>query len=125
MRLLLDAHPLLWWLANSPSLSEVARGLIADATSTVFVSAATVWEIAIKQNLGKLQAPSDIEHQMESHQFVPLPITVGHALAAGFLPRHHDDPFDRMIVAQAAIEGLTIVTRDPRISQYDVPTLAA
>jgi PIN domain nuclease of toxin-antitoxin system len=89
------------------------------------VTAATAWEIAIKQSIGKLEAPSDLEAQLQLHGFDPLPIIVAHASAAGFLPRHHDDPFDRMLVAQAAAEGLTIVTRDPRIARYSIPTLAA
>lgn len=89
------------------------------------VSAATAWEIAIKQSIGKLEAPSDLEDQLELNRFQSLPITVAHTYAAGFLPRHHDDPFDRMLVAQAAAEGLTIVTRDPRIERYGIPTLPA
>jgi PIN domain nuclease of toxin-antitoxin system len=125
LRLLLDAHVVLWWLRRDSTLSRLARQAIADAESLVFVSAATVWEIAIKQNIGKLDAPADLLAQLEFHQFDALPITVTHAYTAGFLPRHHDDPFDRMLVAQALAESLTIVTRDPRISRYGVPTLAA
>ena len=125
MSFLLDAHALLWWLADDPTLSGEARRVIADAESVVFVSAATVWEIAIKQSIGKLSAPSDLERQLQLHRFDPLPISVAHAYAAGFLPHHHDDPFDRMLVAQAEAEGLTIVTRDPRIARYGVPLLAA
>jgi PIN domain nuclease of toxin-antitoxin system len=123
--LLLDTHVLLWWLADDPTLSDRAREAVVDAESVVYVSAATVWEIAIKQSIGKLEAPSDLEAQIERHRFEPLSITMAHAYAAGFLPRHHDDPFDRLLVAQAAAEGLTIVTRDPRIGQYGVPTLEA
>ena len=79
----------------------------------------------MKQNLGKLEAPADLEHQMEIQRFEPLNITIAHAKAAGSLPRHHDDPFDRMIIAQAVAEGLTIVTRDPSFAQYAVSTLTA
>lgn len=125
MRLLLDAHALLWWLAADPALSREAGRAIADPRSTVFVSAATAWEIAIKQALGKLDAPSDLERQVEVNRFDPLSITIGHAYAAGTLPRHHDDPFDRMLVAQAMAEQLTLVTRDVRIPLYGVSTLAA
>jgi PIN domain nuclease of toxin-antitoxin system len=125
MTLLLDTHALLWWLADDPKLSPTARRAIANPDSLVFVSAATAWEIAIKQNIGKLDAPVDLEDQLEEHRFEPLPITVAHAYAAGFLPRHHDDPFDRVLIAQAAAEGLTIVTRDPRFELYGVPTLPA
>lgn len=125
MTLLLDTHALLWWLADDPTLSGEARRAIADAGSAIFVSAATVWEIAIKQNLGKLDAPTNLEALLELYRFDPLPITIAHAYAAGFLPHHHSDPFGRMLVAQATAEGLTIVTRDARIAQYGVPTLAA
>ncbi len=125
MRLLLDTHVLLWWLADDPSLTREAEGAIANSASVVFVSAATAWEIAIKQALGKLDAPNDLERQIEVNRFEALSITIGHAYSAGTLPRHHDDPFDRMLVAQALDEGLTIVTRDPRLRPYGVSTLAA
>lgn len=125
MNLLLDTHALLWWLANDPTLSDKAAGAIAGGESRVFVSAATAWEISIKRSLGKLQAPMDLEHQMEEHRFEPLPISVSHGSAAGSLPRHHDDPFDRILVAQAAAEGLTIVTRDARFAAYGVPLIGA
>lgn len=125
MRLLLDTHVLLWWLANDPALGEEARAGISAPGSSVCVSAATAWEISIKQALGKLDAPSDLARQIELHRFEPLPITVSHAYAAGALPRHHEDPFGRMLVAQAVAEGLTLVTRDPRISLYGVGTLPA
>ncbi len=125
MRLLLDTHVLLWWLANDPSLGEEARAGISDPSSSVFVSAATVWEVSIKQTLGKLEAPSDLLRQIELNRFEPLSITVSHAYTAGALPRHHDDPFDRMLVAQAMKEGLVLLTADPRMSRYGVETLAA
>ncbi len=123
MRLLLDTHVLLWWLADDPSLGEEARAGISDATSSVFVSAATVWEVSIKQALGKLEAPSDLLRQIELNRFEPLSMTVSHAYTAGALPRHHDDPFDRMLVAQAMIEDLTLLTRDPRMGLYGVGVL--
>ena len=125
MRLLLDTHVLLWWLANDPSLVREANAAIANPASAVFVSAATAWEIAIKQALGKLEAPSDLERQIELNRFEPLSITIAHAYSAGTLPHHHDDPFDRMLVAQALAEGLTIITRDPRLDPYGVSTMAA
>ncbi len=125
MRLLLDTHVLLWWLANDPSLADKAKAAIADPRSAVFVSAASAWEVAIKQALGKLDAPSDLERQLQVNRFEPLSITISHAYSAGTLPRHHDDPFDRMLVAQAMTERLTIVTRDPRLAPYDISTLAA
>jgi len=94
LRLLLDTHVLLWWLADDPGLSGNARALIASAESEVLVSAASAWEISIKRALGKLDAPDDLEAQLVQHHFSPLAISVGHALAAGALPRHHEDPFD-------------------------------
>lgn len=124
MRLLLDTHVLLWWLADDPTLGAEARTGISDPESAVYVSAATVWEISIKRALGKLEAPSDLLRQIESHRFGPLAITASHAQAAGALPRHHDDPFDRMLVAQAMIENLTLLSRDSRIGLYGVEVLA-
>lgn len=123
MRLLLDTHVLLWWLADDSALGGEARAEISTPDSTVFVSAATVWEISIKRALGKLDAPSDLLRQIEISRFEPLSMTVSHAQVAGGLPRHHDDPFDRMLVAQAITEGLTLLTRDPRINLYGVGVL--
>ena len=125
MRLLLDTHALLWWLTGDPTLSSDARRAISDRRNPVFVSAATAWEIAIKRALGNLESPADLETQIRRHRLDPLPVTVRHAMNAGALPRHHDDPFDRMLVAQAMIEDLTIATRDQRIVLYGVPVLAA
>jgi len=123
--LLLDAHTLLWWLADDRTLTKPARDAIADPSSTVYVSAATAWEVSIKSALGKLSAPDDLERQIRDGGLTDLPVTVGDAVIAGALPRHHADPFDRMLVAQAQRRGLTIVTRDPAIRRYGVPTLAA
>jgi PIN domain nuclease of toxin-antitoxin system len=89
------------------------------------VSAATAWEISIKKSLGKLAAPDDLEHQVRAGGFSPLPISIAHGVAAGQLPRHHEDPFDRMLIAQALAEGLTIVTRDKRFGDYGVALLPA
>ena len=97
---MLDTRVLLWWLANDPFLGKEARAGIADPSSSVFVSAATVWEVSIKQALGKLEAPSDLLRQIELNRFEPLSMTVSHAYTASALPRHHDAPFDRMLVAQ-------------------------
>jgi PIN domain nuclease of toxin-antitoxin system len=125
VRLLLDTHVLLWWLVDDPSLGEEARVGISDPGSSVFVSVATVWEVSIKQALGKLEAPSDLLHQVELNRFEPLSMTISHAYTAGALPRHHDDSFDRMLVAQAMKEDLVLQTGDPRMSRYGVETLAA
>lgn len=122
MRLLLDTHALLWWLADA-GLTDQAREAIADPANLVMVSAASAWEISIKKALGKLAAPDDLEQQVDAGGFNALPISIAHATAAGRLPRHHDDPFDRMLIAQAFAEGLTIVTHDKRFADYDVATL--
>lgn len=125
MRLLLDTHVLLWWLDYNPKLSPVACRAINDPATTVAVSAASAWEIAIKAALGKLEAPSDLEARLVTDRLDPLPITVAHALEAGALPRHHDDPFDRMLVAQARLDGYTLVTADPVLGRYQVAILPA
>lgn len=125
MRLLLDTHAILWWLAHDPTLAPAAREAIEIPANDVYVSAASAWEISIKRALGKLNSPADLEGQLANHGFRPLPITIGHASAAGALPRHHSDPFDRMLVAQAMLETLVLVTRDARIGLYGVQVIAA
>ena len=112
MRLLLDTHALLWWLADDAALAQAARAAIADGGNEVFVSAASAWEIAIKHELGKLDVPQDLTEAIDSAAFTGLPITIEHARLAGALSPHHRDPFDRMLIAQAQAESLTIVTRD-------------
>ena len=124
MNLLLDTHVLLCWLATSDRLSKKARRAITDS-ALVYVSAARVWEIAIKRALGKLEIPDNLEETLEANALVPLPIHVSHAIAAGRLPRHHDDPFDRMLVAQAALESLTLLTADERLKVYGASILMA
>ena len=124
MRLLLDTHALLWWLADE-GMSTQARDAVADPANLVVVSAASAWEISIKKALGKLAAPDDLEHQVDAGGFSPLPISIAHAIAAGQLPRHHEDPFDRMLIAQAFAEGLTVVTHDKRFEDYGVALLPA
>lgn len=123
MRLLLDTEVLLWWLEDSALLLRSARDAIADGGNEVWVSAATAWEIATKRNLGLLRIPSDLGTILAEVGFEELPVTVAHAEAAGALPLHHADPFDRVLVAQAQIERLTLVTQDERIAQYDVALL--
>ncbi|MFA6112218.1 MAG: type II toxin-antitoxin system VapC family toxin [Candidatus Latescibacterota bacterium] len=123
--LLLDTHVVLWWLDDPQQIAPKAREAIADGLNDVFVSAASAWEVAIKAALGKLQAPDDLEAALAEAGFTTLPITVRHALGVRELPDVHQDPFDRILVAQARIEGLTLVTRDPRLGQYGVTVLAA
>jgi PIN domain nuclease of toxin-antitoxin system len=122
--LLLDTHVVLWWLADDPELSEEIKDRL-DHEQDARVSAATIWEIAIKQALGKITAPGDLLERIRDSGFRDLPIDVAHAIAAGRLPLIHRDPFDRMLVAQARSEGLTLVTRDPYCQQYEVAILRA
>ena len=123
MKFLLDTHVLLWWLSDNKSLTTKAVTAIRNGENTIFVSAATAWEISIKRVLGKLKAPDGLEETLESNRFHQLPISIRHGLVAGSLPRHHDDPFDRMLIAQAQTEHLTIITHDVRMEQYGVSLL--
>jgi PIN domain nuclease of toxin-antitoxin system len=117
LNLLLDTNVLLWWLADSPRLSGDARKMITSSP-VVYVSAATTWEIEIKRAIGKLKAPENLEEELSASHFVPLAITVAHSIAAAKLPRHHDDPFDRMLIAQSSLESLTLVTSDKWLKDY-------
>jgi PIN domain nuclease of toxin-antitoxin system len=119
-RLLVDTHVLLWWLGDDPALSDRARDAIAGPTTQPLVSAASVWEIAIKRSLGKLEAPDDLPEIITAEGFAWLPVGPGHAWRVRALPLHHRDPFDRILVAQALVEGLPLVTADARFGRYDV-----
>jgi len=123
VRVLLDTHLLLWWLADDEHLPAPAAVTIADPDTEVVISAASAWEISIKQAAGQLDAPDDLLDAVAANDFVTLPITAHHAIAAGRLPAHHADPFDRMLIAQAQIEGLTLVSVDRRFSEYEVELL--
>lgn len=125
MRFLLDTHTLLWWLGDPDALSGEALSAIREASNEILVSAASAWEIAIKKRLGKLEAPDDLAFQIEQNRFTALPITIRHALAIESLPPLHRDPFDRMLVIQARLESLTIISRDEIIRRYEVPVLKA
>ena len=125
MNILLDTHVLIWALENNPELSDGARNSIIRASNMVFVSSISIWEIAIKKNLGKLETPDNLQEEIELHRFTPLQINFDHAELAGKLPDIHKDPFDRMLIAQAIIEKLTLVTRDKVIPGYEVNTLIA
>ncbi|MCG2754977.1 MAG: type II toxin-antitoxin system VapC family toxin [Desulfobacteraceae bacterium] len=125
MNLLLDTHVLLWWLDDDPNLSRQARTAIADGRNLVFISAAVIWEIQIKYALGKLKIPANFREVLEQQEFEPLDITMEHAYTVADLPPHHSDPFDRMLVAQAKVEGLTIITRDNHIKKYKISLIKA
>ena len=123
-RLLLDTHVFLWWRGIPAELRKEARTAIAEA-EIVFVSAATAWEAAIKSSLGRLELPATVEEGVEESGFERLPVTFAHAERVAHLPLHHRDPFDRMLVAQAQVEELTLVTRDEELRVYEVKTLDA
>jgi PIN domain nuclease of toxin-antitoxin system len=119
-RLLVDSHALLWWLTDDPALSPAAREAIADPANEPLVSAASVWEIAIKRGLGKLAAPDDLPERIAAEGFAWLTISAEHAWQVRELPLRHRDPFDRLLVAQALIERLPIITADARLGEYGV-----
>jgi PIN domain nuclease of toxin-antitoxin system len=126
LNLLLDTLVYLWWLRDDRSLAVAARETIADPASVVYVSAATIWEAGIKIALGRLDiGKADLVEEVGANQFEHLPITAEHAWIAASLPRHHDDPFDRVLVAQALSESLVLVSRDPKLDPYDVKLLRA
>ncbi len=118
MRLLLDTHEFLWWCEDDPQLGEVERNAIRDGANEVFLSAASVWEMAIKQALGRLRIPEPPSVATARMGIVPLPVAFRHAEATLSLPPLHRDPFDRMLVAQARVDGMTLVTRDPLVRSY-------
>ena len=123
MKLLLDTHVLLWWLDDNPALPSPAKDIIADGRNAVLISAVVIWEIRIKQALGKLAVPADFRQVLDLQPFESLSITADHAHALAGLPMHHRDPFDRMLVAQASTDGLTLVTHDARLEQYGIRLL--
>ena len=123
MQYLLDTHALIWWLANEPSLEPNAKAEIASPDNLIFVSAASTWEISIKKALGKLDSPEDIIEQITKNKFKPLPINFEETLIIETLLPHHQDPFDRILIAQARVFDLTIVTRDRKFSLYDINLL--
>ncbi|MGH7814571.1 MAG: type II toxin-antitoxin system VapC family toxin [Candidatus Binataceae bacterium] len=143
MRVLLDTHAFLWWIADHPRLSPRARELISAGSNEVFFSVASAWEIAIKSGLGRIPVPAGtgrfvvgkievdvkmgiswmIRGEIEANGFEVLPVLLNHALHVRILPHHHRDPFDRMLVAQAQLEKLPIVTADRQIARYEVEVL--
>lgn len=127
MKVLLDTHTFLWWIANDPQLSPRARQIMEDANTEPLLSAVSGWEIAIKSRVGKLKLPADLQafvaEQLRVNAIQVLPIQMTHALHVLTLPDHHRDPFDRMLVAQSQLEQLPILTCDPQIAQYAVTVM--
>jgi len=120
VKLLLDTHTALWLLEGDERLSENAHRHITDASNRVLLSAAVVWEISIKRSLGKLDAPAQYLSLLVDAGVQPLPVGLDHAAAVDALPWHHRDPFDRLLVAQAQLEGAALVSRDPALEPYGV-----
>lgn len=116
---------LLWWLADPPSVPSRARELMSDPENTVFVSAVSLWEIWLKESLGKLRLPADFERRLARESFENLPLTADHAREVARLPWHHRDPFDRMLIAQARAAGLRFLTADEAAAAYGDPVLLA
>ena len=127
MRLLLDTHALIWWLAGDAALSSTARSAIGDPDNDVFVSAASAWEIATKHRIGKLPEAAllaaDVAGFVAAQGFLELPISIHHGQIAGSLPRIHKDPFDRILVAQAIAADMTLVSNDAMMATFGVALL--
>ncbi len=127
MRALVDTHVFLWWNMGDPQLSDRAREFMREATNELFVSAATAWEIAIKAGCGRLSLPLPPEvyvpDRMALHRMRPLPIEFSHALRVSGLPPIHQDPFDRLLIAQCQVEGLPLLTADRHIPRYDLEVI--
>jgi PIN domain nuclease of toxin-antitoxin system len=127
MKVLLDTHTFLWWITDDNRLSSSAREIITNGGNELFLSAATGWEIAIKAQLGRIKLPKEphsfIAEQLRLNSIQSLPIQMSHALHIYSLPKHHRDPFDRMIIAQAQLEDLPILTMDPQIPKYQIKVI--
>lgn len=127
MKVLLDTHTFLWWINDDPRVSKEARQIIENGKNTLYLSAASGWEIAIKSRLGKLTIPSEIKtffiEQLTVNAILPLPVMMHHALHVYTLPDLHRDPFDRLIIAQAQLEDLPVLTADPQIAAYRVEVM--
>ncbi len=127
MKALLDTHVFLWWITNDQKLSLRARKIIADGHNELYFSAASGWEIAIKSGIGRLELPDEarifVAEQLKINAISTLPIEMNHALYVSTLPNHHQDPFDRLLVSQARLEGFPILTADPIFKKYKVDVI--
>ena len=124
MRFLVDTHAMLWALGEPSALSPAARDAIADPTNLIIVSSASLWECAIKASIGKLDLPEDFFDSIPEAGYEVMPIRISHVHVCRTLSRHHRDPFDRILVAQARAEALILIPRDPEIAKYEVEILA-
>lgn len=118
MSYLLDTHILLWWLENSPKIKTRVKKVLENPDNQIFVSSVSVWEIVIKRSLKKLEAPDNLIEMIKHHEFDELPIRFQHANFLEKIPKHHNDPFDRLLIAQGIYEGLTLITEDNHIKKY-------
>ena len=127
MKILLDTHTFLWWITDDQKLSGRAREIISDGSNELFLSAATGWEMAIKAQIGRLKLPGEpirfILEQMRINAIQSLPIQMNHALHVSTLPQHHRDPFDRLLIAQAQLEGLPVLSSDHQLANYQVEVI--
>ena len=127
MKILLDTHTFLWWITGDQKLSGRAREIISDGSNELFLSAATGWEMAIKAQIGRLKLPGEPIHfileQMRINAIQSLPIQMNHALHVSTLPQHHRDPFDRLLIAQAQLEGLPVLSSDHQLANYQVEVI--
>ncbi len=124
MKYLADTHIFLWWLGDDAKLSSGARKILTDPRNSIYISPASIWEISIKMQLGKLRFDGDPVGEIEANGFFELPITARHAHTAGMLPRYHDDPFDRMLIAQARVENLALMSSDAAVRSYDIQVIS-
>jgi len=124
MRALLDTHAFLWWISDDARLSDRCRAIISSGVNEILFSAVSAWEIAVKVGIGRLAVPGDLENytmeQVSRNRFEVLPISISHAVRVSRLPNHHKDPFDRMLVAQAQVEKVTILSGDTQIARYPI-----
>ncbi|MDO9534823.1 MAG: type II toxin-antitoxin system VapC family toxin [Bacillota bacterium] len=127
MKALLDTHTFLWWITDDPQLSSKARQIISDTENTIYLSAASGWEMAIKARLGKIKLPENLSEflfeQMSANAIRELPVKMNHALHVYTLPIHHRDPFDRLLISQSQLEILPLITMDRLFSKYKVSVL--
>lgn len=122
-RFLLDTQIFIWWMEDQKRLKENIKSVLTDSTNTIFLSVTSVWEMVIKLKIGKLKLPKNWKQTIRNGRFEILPVNLEHTLALEELPLHHKDPFDRMLIAQANVEGCTFITVDQKIQKYKIPVV--